>query len=174
MQSAEHPAPEIRDLSFRYAADAPLVLDRLRWRCNPANASLSGESGAAGRPTLVNLLLRFWDYEGGQIALGGHELRDYDQTDVRPARVMTQRTYLFNTTIRENIHIARTAASPEEIELAARQAEIHDFILSLPDGYDTVVGEDGGRLQRRRASANRVSARPAEERADPDSGRGDQ
>ncbi len=143
----EHPALEIRDLSFRYAADAPLVLDRVSLALQPGERiAILGESGA-GKSTLVNLLLRFWDYEGGQIALGGHELRDYDQTDVRDLLgVMTQRTYLFNTTIRENIHIARIAASPEEIEAAARQAEIHDFILSLPDGYDTVVGEDGGRL----------------------------
>jgi ATP-binding cassette, subfamily C, bacterial CydC len=108
----------------------------------------------------VNVLLRFWDYEEGQILLGAHDLHDYNQTDIWSLfGVMTQRTHLFNTTIRENIHIARMEASLEEVEAAARQAQIHDFILSLPDGYNTYVGEDGARLsggERQRIALARV------------------
>ena len=144
---SEHPALEINDLSFRYSVDTPLVLNGVSLSLQPGErVAILGESGA-GKSTLVNLLLRFWDYDSGEITLGGRALHDYAQTDARSMfGVMAQRTYLFNTTIRENIRIARSDASPEEIENAARQAEIHDFILSLPDRYDTLVGEDGARL----------------------------
>jgi ATP-binding cassette subfamily C protein CydC len=77
---------------------------------------------------------------------------------------MTQRVHLFNTTIRENIRLARMEASPEEVALAARQAQIHDFILSLPQGYDTYVGEDGARLsggERQRIALARVLLKDA-------------
>ncbi|MCC6613427.1 MAG: thiol reductant ABC exporter subunit CydC [Anaerolineae bacterium] len=141
------PALDIRDLTFRYAGDAPPVLDRVSLSLQPGERiAILGESGA-GKSTLVNLLLRFWDYDGGHILLGGRELRDYTQTDVRDTfGVMTQRTHLFNTTIRDNIRIARSDASQEYIEAAARQAQIHDFITSLPDGYDSLVGEDGSQV----------------------------
>jgi ATP-binding cassette subfamily C protein CydC len=143
----DHPALEIRDLSFRYAADAPQILDAISLKLQPGQRiAILGESGS-GKSTLVNLLLRFWDYDRGQIVLDGHELHEYNQTDVRHVfGVMTQRTHLFNTTIGENIRIARMDASQEAVETAARQAQIHDFILSLPDGYDSYVGEDGSQL----------------------------
>jgi ABC-type multidrug transport system fused ATPase/permease subunit len=93
---------------------------------------------------VVNLLLRFWDYEQGSILLGGHELRDYRQQDLsRLVSVVSQDTHLFNTTIRANLLLARPEASQQELEEAARNACIHDFILSLPQGYETRVGEQG-------------------------------
>lgn len=155
-----NPALDIHDLSFRYAANAPLILDGITLRLQPGErVAILGESGA-GKSTLVNVLLRFWDYDGGHILIGGHELRDYSQADVRDIfGVMTQRTHLFNTTIRENICIASSDAAQADVEAAARQARIHDFITSLPDGYDTLVGEDGSQLsggERQRIALARV------------------
>ena len=146
------------DLSFRYAPDEPLILDDVSLALEPGQRiAILGESGA-GKSTLVNLLLRFWDYDGGQILLGRvMNCATYAQTDVRAMfGVMTQRTYLFNTTIRENIHIARKDASPEEVEAAARQAEIHDFIQSLPRG----LRDAGGRRTARSSAAANASESP--------------
>ena len=156
----KRPTLEIKELSFRYTANTPLILNAVSVQLQPGqHIAILGESGA-GKSTLVNVLLRFWDYEQGQILLGGHELHDYQQTDLRSLfGVMTQRTHLFNTTIGENIRIARANARFEEVESAARQAQIHDFILSLPDGYDTFVGEDGSQLsggERQRIALARV------------------
>ncbi len=134
----------IRDLCFRYAPDAPLALEKISFTLPQGQClALVGPSGA-GKSTLVNLLLRFWDYEQGQILLGGHELRDYRQQDIaRLVSVVSQETYLFNTTIRENLLLAKPEASQEELEQAVQQACIHDFIQSLPQGYQTRVGEQG-------------------------------
>ena len=150
----------IRDLRFRYEADQPWVLDGLDLSL-PAGgrAAILGESGA-GKSTLASLLLRFWDYESGTIQLGGRELRDYALSDVRSIfALMSQRTHLFNTTIGENIRLARMDATQDEIEAAARQAQIHDFIASLPQGYETMVGENGAALsggQRQRVALARA------------------
>ena len=105
--------------------------------------AIVGPSGA-GKSTLVNLLLRFWDYREGSIRLGGHELREYRQGDLRRMLgVVSQSTYLFNATVRENLMLARPGATEEEMVEAARRAQIHDFIAGLPRGYDTFVGEQG-------------------------------
>ena len=151
-------------MSFGYP-DEPLILDGVALRLDPGQRiAILGESGA-GKSTLVNLLLRFWDYDTGRIELGGRDLRAYAQTDVRATfGVMTQRPYLFNTTIRENIRIARSDAPFEAVEAAARQAGIHDFIAALPDGYATLVGEDGSLLsggERQRIALARVLLKDA-------------
>jgi ABC-type multidrug transport system ATPase subunit len=114
----------------------------------PANrrAALVGPSGA-GKSTLVNLLLRFWGYHTGSIKLGGIELRELSQEDVRRAiSVVSQSTYLFNATVRDNLSLARPEADEPQLIQAARQAGIHDTIRSLPDGYDTWIGERGLQL----------------------------
>jgi ATP-binding cassette, subfamily C, bacterial CydC len=115
--------------------------------------------------TLINLLLRFADYEAGRIDVGGVNLRNLAHEDVRRLfGVMTQRAHLFNTTIRENIRIGRKVASDAEIEDAARAAQIHDFILTLPNGYDTYVGEGGALLsggERQRIALARVILKDA-------------
>ncbi len=155
-----NPPLEITGLSFRYAVDSPLVLEdfSLNMRFGQHIAIL-GESGS-GKSTLVNILLRFWDYDKGQILLGGHELHTYNQSDIRAVfGVMSQRTHIFNTTVRENILIARKDSSPEAVEAAARQAQIHEFIQTLPDGYDTYIGEGGRQLsggERQRIALARV------------------
>ncbi len=105
--------------------------------------AIVGPSGA-GKSTLVNLLLRFGDYHDGSIRLGGHELREYRQDDLRRMLgVVSQSTYLFNATVRENLMLARPDATEAEMVEAARRAQIHDFVAGLPKGYDTFVGEQG-------------------------------
>lgn len=161
----KQPTLSLHRITFRYAPDHPPVLEDVSLVLAPGQRiAILGASGA-GKSTLVNLLLRFWEYQGGSIRLGDYELRDYAQTDVRAIfGVMTQRPHLFNTTIRDNIHLARPSAGPAEVEQAARAAQIHDFIQSLPDGYDTIVGEDGLRLsggERQRIALARVLLKDA-------------
>ncbi len=135
---------DIRDLSFRYNLDQPLVLDGLNLTINQGErVALVGPSGA-GKSTLVNLLVRFWEYEQGQILLGGRELRDYHQEDVRRMiAVVSQQTYLFNSTIRDNLRLAKEDATDAELVAACHLAQLHDFIERLPLGYGTFIGENG-------------------------------
>jgi ABC-type multidrug transport system fused ATPase/permease subunit len=92
-------------------------------------------------------LLRFWEYQEGHILLGGQELRDYDQEDVRRLiAVVSQHTHLFNATVRENLLLARPEAGNEDMIQSTKRAQIHDFIQSLPQGYDTWIGEQGLQL----------------------------
>lgn len=101
----------------------------------------------AGKSTLANLLLRFWDYEMGEITLGGESLKALDPEQVRKrVGLVSQNSYFFNTSIYENLRLARRSASREEGESVARGAHIHQFIMSLPRGYDTSIGEQGLRL----------------------------
>ena len=124
--------PAIQDISF--------VLEDGR------NLAVVGPSGA-GKSTLVSLLLRFWEYSSGDILLGGKSLHGLEQDEVRRrCAVISQSSYFFNTSIRENLLLARPSASQEAIEQAARQAQIHEFILMLPKGYNTLIGEQGLRL----------------------------
>lgn len=137
----------VRALRFRYAPDLPPALDGIDFTL-PEGGRLAvvGPSGA-GKSTLVNVLLRFWEYDEGEIRLGGRDLRAMPQDEVRrQIGVVAQSTHLFNTTIRENLLLARPDATEADIIAAARRAQIHDFIAALPDGYDTFVGEQGLRL----------------------------
>jgi ABC-type multidrug transport system fused ATPase/permease subunit len=156
---------EIRDLSFRYAPDEPLVLDRLNLKITQGErVALVGPSGA-GKSTLVNLLIRFWDYEQGQILLGGTDLRGYRQEDVRQAiAVVSQQTHLFNSTIRDNLRLANDDATDEELVVACQKAQLHDFVETLPMGYGTFIGENGLLLsggERQRLSLARAILRDA-------------
>ena len=136
-----------RNLTFAYAEDEPPALEDISFSV-PAGGCLAiiGPSGA-GKSTIAQLLLRFWDYQQGEIVLGGHDLRSYDPDDALSLlSVIAQDTYIFNGTIRDNLLLAKGDASDEEIEAAARQAQLHAFIETLPQGYDTLVGENGARL----------------------------
>ncbi len=135
---------EVKDLRFRYSNDEPYALDGISFTLSQGGSvAIVGPSGA-GKSTLANLLLRFWEYQEGHILLGGQPLRNYQQQDIHNLMsVVAQDTHLFNTTIRENLLIAKSQASDEELEQAARQAQIHDFIQSLPQGYNTQIGEQG-------------------------------
>ncbi|MBS9772526.1 MAG: ABC transporter ATP-binding protein/permease [Trichodesmium sp. MAG_R03] len=105
-----------------------------------------GSSGA-GKSTIFNLLMRLYDASEGRITIDGQNLRDLTQKSLRSQMgIVLQETFLFNTTIMNNIRITKPEATEEEVTTAARTAEIHDFILSLPEGYQTIVGEEGGQL----------------------------
>jgi len=132
MRYREGDAWALHDLSFRLPERARLAV--------------VGASGA-GKSSLVNVLLRFWDYQGGTIRLGDAPLRECASETVRARiAVVSQDTYLFNATIRDNLLIARPDADQVALEAACRSAQLHDFIASLPQGYDTEVGEAGARL----------------------------
>ncbi|HSF62342.1 MAG TPA: thiol reductant ABC exporter subunit CydC [Gaiellaceae bacterium] len=154
------PTIALEDVSVRYPAGDVLVLDRVRLRIEPgARIALVGPSGA-GKTTVVNLLLRFLDPVAGRVTLDGHDLRDYRQEDVRRAiAVAGQDSYLFSTSIRENVRLARPGATDAELEDALRKARIADWVASLPDGADTLVGEEGAQLsggQRQRVALARA------------------
>ena len=121
--------------------------------------ALVGPSGA-GKSTLFNLIPRFYDPTSGIVKLDGHDLRDLTQASLRAQiGIVPQEILLFSGSIRENIRYGRLDASEDEIIAAAQAANAHDFIMSLPDGYDTIVGERGVRLsggQRQRVSIARA------------------
>ncbi len=134
----------VHDVCFRYASDQPLVLDKISFHVAQGTClALVGPSGA-GKSTLANLLLRFWDTTEGHILLSGNDLRLYHQRDLHQLiSVVDQETHLFNTSIRENLLLARPAASEEELLQAAELAQLHRFVQTLPQGYDTLIGEQG-------------------------------
>ncbi|NLI90807.1 MAG: thiol reductant ABC exporter subunit CydC [Peptococcaceae bacterium] len=170
---ADHPIPaelrdysvEIKDLRFRYDQGKPWILDGLNFVLpQGGRVGISGPSGA-GKSTLVNILLRFYEYEEGSVLLGGQELKHLGQEDVRRLfGVVSQHTHLFNTTVRENLLLARPQASEDEMVRAAQKALVHDFIKTLPKGYDTYIGEGGFKLsggQRQRLAIARVLLKEA-------------
>jgi ATP-binding cassette subfamily C protein CydC len=141
------PSISLQDVSFRYAPDEPLILSSISLEI-PAGSTVAlvGTSGA-GKSTVINLMLRFWDPEAGRILLGGSDLRCYPMMQLRRLfSVVSQDVFLFSDSIRENIRLGRAEASDAEVEEVAVRARIHDFITTLPQGYDTLVGERGVRL----------------------------
>lgn len=154
------PAVALEGVSARYSPEQPPVLEDFDLMLEPGRkVALVGPSGV-GKTTVVNLLLRFLDPVEGRVALAGEDLRHYRQEDVRNAiAVAGQDSYLFSTTIRENVRLARPAAGDAEIENALRQACIWDWVVSLPEGMDTLVGEEGTHLsggQRQRIALARA------------------
>ncbi|MFC1975446.1 thiol reductant ABC exporter subunit CydC [Chloroflexota bacterium] len=137
----------VKDLHFRYISTDPPALDGISFNLPQGKyLAIVGPSGA-GKSTLVNLLLRFWEYQRGQIQLGGHDLHHYRPEDVRQLiSVVSQRTHLFNGTIKQNLLLARPEANDEDLIRATNQAQIHESIQTLPQGYDTWIGEQGLRL----------------------------
>ncbi|MFZ5819345.1 MAG: thiol reductant ABC exporter subunit CydD [Chloroflexota bacterium] len=141
------PTLQFSDLSFSYPGQTIPALQNISFNLESGKSlAIVGPSGA-GKSTLVSLLLRFWEYSSGDIRLGGESLHGLEQDQVRArCAVVSQASHLFNTSVHENLRLARPSASREEIEAAARQAQIHEFILSLPKGYQTYIGEQGLRL----------------------------
>ena len=146
-------------VSFHYRPDLP-VLTNLCLEVRPGERiALVGPSGA-GKSTMLKLLMRFYDVSGGKITLDGHDVRDLALQYVRDQTGMVQQEpFLFNGTVRENIVYGDLTADQARIESAARAARAHDFIVNLPDGYDTWIGERGVKLsvgQKQRVSIARV------------------
>jgi ATP-binding cassette subfamily B protein len=134
------------DVSFAYEAARP-ILKRVSFEI-PAGKTVAvvGPSGS-GKSTLARLLYRFYDVQQGRITIGAEDIRQVTQASVRQAiGIVPQDTVLFNDTILYNIRYGRPEASDEEVHAAARAAHIHDFISSLPKGYETQVGERGLKL----------------------------
>jgi ATP-binding cassette subfamily B protein len=133
---------ELQDVSFRYVADVPLI-DDLDLVVEPGETvAIVGPTGA-GKTTLVNLLMRFYEIDGGRIAIDGIDSREMSRDELRSTFGMVlQDTWLFHGTIRENIAYGRDDATEEEIVAAARAAHVDHFVRTLPDGYDTVLDDD--------------------------------
>lgn len=139
-------AVEFRDVHFGYDARRP-ILKGVSFTI-PAGRTVAvvGTSGA-GKSTIARLLFRFYDADGGAILIDGQDVRNVTQSSLRAAiGVVPQDTVLFNDTILYNIGYGRPGASEEEIQAAARLAHIHDLIMAMPDGYQTMVGERGLKL----------------------------
>jgi ABC-type transport system involved in Fe-S cluster assembly fused permease/ATPase subunit len=134
------------DIHFGYSPERE-ILKGVSFSIPPGgNLAIVGPTGA-GKSTLTRLLFRFYDVGSGSIRIGGDDIRNLAQDSLRAAiGVVPQDTVLFNDTIRYNIAYGRPAASPAEVEEAARLAQLHDFILTLPLGYETKVGERGLKL----------------------------
>ncbi|MFT4619551.1 MAG: ABC-type transport system involved in Fe-S cluster assembly fused permease/ATPase subunit [Sulfitobacter sp.] len=136
----------LEDLHFGYDAARP-ILKGISLRVGPGETvAIVGPSGS-GKSTIGRLLFRFYDVTGGALRIDGQDVRDVSQSSLHNAiGVVPQDTVLFNDTVRYNIAYGRAGASQREIEDAARAARIHDFIMSLPEGYETTVGERGLKL----------------------------
>jgi len=132
----------LEDVSFRYLPDAPLIEDLTLDVRQGETVAIVGPTGA-GKTTLVNLLLRFYEIDGGRILVDGVDTRHITRSDLRRLFGMVlQDTWLFSGTIRENVAYGREGASEDDIRAAAKAARVDHFVRALPDGYDTVLDDD--------------------------------
>ena len=160
--------PEHYDIEFRhvdFGYDERQVLKDVSFRIpEGSSTAIVGPSGS-GKTTLCSLLARFYDPRSGSITLGGHDLREFTCDSLLTNLSMVfQNVYLFHDTVRANILFGKPGATEEEMIAAAKKARCHDFIMALPNGYDTVVGEGGGTLsggERQRISIARAILKDA-------------
>ncbi len=158
--SSSSPALSFDHVGFSYGVGEAQALHGVSFDVEAGQTvALVGRSGA-GKTTCANLVMRFWDPGEGHVRLSGHDLRDFELEDLRrQIALVSQDTYLFNASIRDNLKLGKIEATESEIEEAARQANAHDFIAAFPDGYDTLVGERGMQLsggQRQRIAIARA------------------
>ena len=162
-------------VGFAYESDGPFALEDIDLEVPPGTTlALVGETGS-GKTTLAYLLARLYDTTGGRVAIDGVDVRELSLSSLAEVvGLVSQETYLFHASVRENLRFAKPGATDEEVEAAARAAQIDAMIETLPEGYDTVVGERGYRFsggeKQRIAIARAVPARSSR----PDPRRGDQ
>ena len=142
--------PRSHDIAFdhvNFSYDRrPILRDVSLTIPDKTTTAIIGPSGS-GKTTLCSLIARFWDVDGGAIRVGGTDVRDYTlESLMEQVSMVFQRVYLFADTIENNIRFGRPQATHEEVIAAAKKACCHDFIMALPDGYDTVIGEGGATL----------------------------
>ncbi|MDO9573611.1 MAG: ABC transporter ATP-binding protein [Candidatus Contubernalis sp.] len=159
------PGIEIKNVSFAYNEGSRPALEDVSIKIEPGETvALVGKSGS-GKSTLINLLLRFYEPQQGEIIVDGKNIRDYSLAELRGLMsVVFQDTYLFYGTVADNLKIARPNAKMEEIITAAKQANAHEFIKDLKEGYHTVIGERGIKLsggQRQRLAIARAVLKDA-------------
>ena len=137
---------QLQDVSFRYLPDRPLI-EGLSLDVQPGQRiAIVGPTGC-GKTTLINLLMRFYDVNGGSIKVSGTDIRDVTRASLRGSYGMVlQDTWLRTGTVRENIAYGKPDATMDEVIAAAKAAHAHSFIRRLPEGYDTVIAEDGGNI----------------------------
>ena len=160
--------PERHDLraeDIRFSYDQKPIINGVTLSIpERTTTAIVGPSGG-GKTTLCHLLSRFWDVDGGQVTLGGHDVREYDMDSLmRNFSFVFQNVYLFHDTVANNIRFGQPDAPMEKVIAAAKKARCHDFIMKLPLGYDTVIGEAGGTLsggERQRLSIARAMMKDA-------------
>ena len=155
---------EYKNVEFAYEKNRSILKDVSFRLPQGSTTAIVGPSGS-GKTTICNLIARFYDVSSGSISLGGHNLKDYTcDSLLSNISMVFQNVYLFNDTIRANICFGRDGVTEEEMIEAAKKARCHDFIMELPDGYDTVIGEGGGTLsggQKQRISIARAILKDA-------------
>ena len=160
--------PEREDIALSHVDfsydSKPILRDVSLTIPEKTTVAIVGPSGS-GKTTLCNLMARFWDVQGGSVSLGGRNVRDYSYDSlIRNFSFVFQRTYLFSDTIANNIRFGKSDASMEEVKAVAKKARCYDFIMALPDGFDTVIGEGGATLsggERQRISIARAIMKDA-------------
>lgn len=137
---------EVKDLSFSYEKDKEVLKDICLNAKRGEIVGIVGKSGC-GKSTLLKLLLRFWSKDGGSILYCGKDIEEINSSSLTDnVTMVSQSTYLFDDTIEENLRVAKEDATEEELERACRRASVHDFIVSLPEGYETCAGALGDNL----------------------------
>jgi ATP-binding cassette subfamily B protein len=139
---------EFQNVSFGYVKDKTIIHD-LDMKADAGKLVAIVGPTVAGKTTIINLLMRFYDVDRGQILVDGSEIRGYTRESLRKAYAMVlQDTWVFKGTIFENIAYGKENATMEEVVAAAKAAHIHSFIMKLPQGYQTVISEDGGNISK--------------------------
>ncbi len=156
---------ELKNVSFEYVANQPVLKDVSVLFEGGKMTALVGPSGS-GKSTIINLMMRLYDPQSGSVEINGMDLRDVSFASLREhVSYVGQETFLFSGTVKHNISVGRDNATDEEIIAAAKAANAHDFIMSMPDGYDSKLGENGSGLsggQRQRVAIARAMLRDAD------------
>ena len=136
----------LEDVHFSYVPEKPILKDATLTAKKGQTIAIVGPTGA-GKTTIINLLTKFYDIDSGLITIDGHDIQEVTRESLRKSIAMVlQDTYLFSESVRENIRYGNLDATDEEVEQAAKLANAHSFIKQLPDGYDTILSDNGSNL----------------------------